>query len=296
MKNVLITGGTGFIGRQLCAFLKECGYQVSILGRQSETSDDTSPIFDGVGRYAYDGSLLSIDDCLSQVRPDCIFHLATLYIRKHQPTDVSDLIQANVLFPALLMESMSRNDVNRVVMAGSYWQFEDGHEYSPTNLYASTKQSAEAVACYYAAKKNLDIRILYISDTYGPTDPRDKLIANIYRSLAEGKPVEIRSPLATIDLVHVNDVVKALLKCATLPTGKLQRWRIQSNSTVMIADLITKIKSLLSVRYRDLITVIDSPEPPAALPAPTFAPLLPNWHQAILIDRGLASVFGGLDD
>lgn len=294
MKNVLITGGTGFIGRQFCVFLKECGYQVNILGRLSGTSFETSPIFDGVGRYAYDGSLASIDACLSQVRPDCIFHLATLYIRKHQPTDVSDLIQANILFPALLMESMSRNDVNRAVIAGTYWQFEDGHNYSPVNLYASTKQSSEAIAQYYVEKKNLDIRILYIGDTYGPADSRDKLVANIYRSLAEGKQVHIKAPLALIDLLHVSDVARALLQCSTQGTEKLPRWRIQSQSAITVAELVNKIKSLLPSQYQNLIKVAPSQESPRPFFAPSFAPLLPEWRQEVTLDLGLESVFGEL--
>jgi uncharacterized protein (TIGR01777 family) len=68
-KNVLITGGTGFIGRYLTEKLLEKGYTVSILSRESKASTDK------VSYYIWDVSTKSIEEA-SVRNADYIIHLA----------------------------------------------------------------------------------------------------------------------------------------------------------------------------------------------------------------------------
>lgn len=68
-KNVLITGGTGFIGRYLTEKLLEKGYTVSILTRNSK------PDKDGISYYIWDVDAYSIDES-AVLNADYIIHLA----------------------------------------------------------------------------------------------------------------------------------------------------------------------------------------------------------------------------
>jgi uncharacterized protein (TIGR01777 family) len=68
-KNVLITGGTGFVGKQLTKMLLERDYSVSILTRNSK------PNTDGVSYYTWDVSLQKIEET-AILEADYIIHLA----------------------------------------------------------------------------------------------------------------------------------------------------------------------------------------------------------------------------
>src|SRR6187431_2992638 len=69
IKNVLITGGTGFIGKQLTVELLKKGYTVSILTRSSK------PNTNRVTYYVWDVANQSIDEA-AVLNADCIIHLA----------------------------------------------------------------------------------------------------------------------------------------------------------------------------------------------------------------------------
>ncbi len=68
-KNVLLTGGTGFIGRYLTTMLLEKGYSVSILTRASKKNTDT------ISYYIWDVSQNSIEEA-AVLNADYIIHLA----------------------------------------------------------------------------------------------------------------------------------------------------------------------------------------------------------------------------
>ncbi|PWA09571.1 TIGR01777 family oxidoreductase [Flavobacterium laiguense] len=68
-KNVLITGGTGFIGKQLTEMLLGRGYSVSILSRNSK------PNTDAISYYIWDVSSQKIDEA-AVLHADYIIHLA----------------------------------------------------------------------------------------------------------------------------------------------------------------------------------------------------------------------------
>ena len=68
-KNVLITGGTGFIGKQLTNLLIDNGYSVSILSRNSKRNTDI------ISYYKWDVANHTIDEN-SVMKADYIIHLA----------------------------------------------------------------------------------------------------------------------------------------------------------------------------------------------------------------------------
>jgi uncharacterized protein (TIGR01777 family) len=68
-KNVLITGGTGFIGKQLTNLLIESGYSVSILSRNSKQNTTT------ISYFKWDVTYRTIDE-ESVMKADYIIHLA----------------------------------------------------------------------------------------------------------------------------------------------------------------------------------------------------------------------------
>ncbi len=94
------------------------------------------------------------------------------------------MIEGNILFGTLLLEAMVATGVSRLVNTGTAWQhFEDVETYRPVCLHAATKQAFEDILAYYVDARGLEATSLMLYDTYGPGDPRPKLISLLKKQL-----------------------------------------------------------------------------------------------------------------
>jgi nucleoside-diphosphate-sugar epimerase len=204
----LVTGGTGFVGSNLCRSLVKNGWRVHIIAHDTGATllDD---IRDQLDIHVHDGSTASMSSIMAAVMPDMVFHLASLFLSEHTVQDIDRLIISNVLFGTQLLEAMAEHGVNKIVNTGTSWQHYGNEAYSPVNLYAATKQAFEDVMCYYVEAKGIKAITLKLFDTYGPNDPRPKLFHLLEKLAHEGSSLPMSPGEQIIDLVHVTDVVAA---------------------------------------------------------------------------------------
>jgi nucleoside-diphosphate-sugar epimerase len=212
MPRALLTGITGFIGGRLAQRLLADGWQVDAIVRpQSDTA--ALPFAADVSFHVVaDGADLT--PVLTAARPDTVFHLASLYLAEHRPDQVGDLVQSNILFPALLAEAMTATGVRRLVNTGTAWQHYGSDGYRPVNLYAATKQAAEDLLLYYADARALSAVTLRLFDTYGRGDKRRKLIQILVEAARSGAPIAMSPGEQVVDMTHVDDVVDAFILAA----------------------------------------------------------------------------------
>ncbi len=208
----LVTGATGFIGHALASRLIGEGWQVAALVRES--SDATAIEALGARVFRIDDTVDTLAGILNSVRPDIVFHLASLYLAGHRPDQVSSLVDANVQFPTRLLEAMAVTGVGKLVNTGTSWQHGGRSCNDPVNLYAATKQAFEDILRYYASAHALTAVTLKLFDTYGPGDTRRKLVRIIVDAVHEGETLDMSPGEQIVDLTHVDDVVDAFLIAA----------------------------------------------------------------------------------
>ena len=204
----VMTGSTGFIGRHLATALIQHGHEVHAIVR-SETN--LAQIVPGVNPCFHDGGVDSLSSILCKVSPDIVVHLAARFQDRHVPGDIERLIKDNITFGTILAESMAQAGTCHLVNTSTSWQHYQGKDYSPTCLYAATKQAFEALLRYYVDTQGLNVLTLKLFDTYGPQDPRGKLVSQFLRMLRDGSSLDMSSGEQLLDLVHIDDVVSAYL-------------------------------------------------------------------------------------
>jgi nucleoside-diphosphate-sugar epimerase len=207
----LVTGATGFIGRHLSQRLVAEGWEVHCIVRQSSEAPPA-----GAFSHVYDGTtdcVLGIVEC---TEPDIVFHLASLFVAEHRPSDVEPLVCSNVLLGAQLLESMSVAGCQRLVNTGTCWQHFGDADYDPVNLYAATKQALEDIVQYYVSARDLTAVTLKIYDTYGPEDTRGKLVQQVVKAALRGDRISLSPGGQKLELVHIDDVVRAFTVAAEL--------------------------------------------------------------------------------
>ena len=211
----LVTGATGYVGSKLCARLLAEGWQVEAIIRTSGRPLP-EPLADKVHLHSYDGSTQSLIDAVATSAPDLVFHLASLFIAEHRSEQVADLINSNVLFGTQIIEACAHAGVKRFINTGTSWQHYRSDAYDPVCLYAATKQAFEDILDFYVDAFGISAITLKLFDTYGPDDPRPKLVNLLRRHAASQEPLLMSPGEQKIDLVHIDDVCYAFLQAARL--------------------------------------------------------------------------------
>ena len=167
---------------------------------------------------AYDGTTRSAFEAVESARPATVFHLASHFRAEHAPEDVVPMIASNVLFGTQLLEALARvgQPSTGFVNVGTSWQHFGDAEYDPVCLYAATKQAFADVLLYFVHAEGLRATTLSPFDTYGPDDPRPKLIALLERATRSDDPLPMSPGEQLLELVYIDDVIEALLAAEDL--------------------------------------------------------------------------------
>lgn len=202
--NILITGATGFVGRNFSKYAVE-NFGGKIYAIIRENSDASLLDKLGITTILYDGRVDSLNDFFSKTKIDVIVHLATLYIFDHKPSEVAELIDSNIKFGCNLLEAASNNNCHNFINAGSYIQNYFSEEFYPSCLYAVTKQSFQNVIDYYSLNRGVKAITLKLYDVYGPNDERKKIL-NLFR---EGKKMKMSPGEQEMRLTYIDDILNA---------------------------------------------------------------------------------------
>ena len=288
-QRVLITGSTGFIGSHLARRLVSDGWNVHIIIRKNSNLKQIKDILSSITVHKYNGS---IDDIFKTARPVIVYHLASLFIVEHQPKDIDQLIRSNILLGTQLVEAMVKNGVYKMVNTGTSWQHYNNKDYNPVNLYAATKQSFESILGFYTESSPLKIITLKLFDTYGPGDSRPKLF-NLLKKLAKGTSLLMSGGKQLIDIVYIDDVVKAYMIAAqrllSNKVKKIENYAVSSTHPISLRNIVTVYEKVTrtalpikwgarSYRPREVMTPWNRGEK------------LPGWNPQIPLEEGIRRI------
>jgi len=240
-RRALVTGASGYIGSHLARRLVADGWEVHVLLRHGAQDALLAPVRERIAIHRIGSDTAGIVEAVRLAAPDAVFHLAAAFVAEHGPGDVAPLVEANLLFGTQLLEAMHANGVRLLVNTGTAWQHYGNRDYDPVNLYAATKQAFEAILAYYVNAHGFAAATLVLFDTYGPDDPRPKLMRALWQAAARGAPLDMTSGEQMLDMVFVDDVVEAFLAAEhSLRAGApgLVRYGVSSGTPLRLKDLV----------------------------------------------------------
>src|SRR4051812_8159256 len=103
--SALITGSTGYIGGRLAARLKREGWNVHALVRPTSRTERLAQLLGAENIHVHDGSTENLVKIVQRIQPRILFHLASLFVAQHQPSEIVPLIRSNIEFTAQLAEA-----------------------------------------------------------------------------------------------------------------------------------------------------------------------------------------------
>lgn len=211
MQKVLLTGATGYIGSNIAKALLNKGYEVHIIMRPHSKTDLLSDIEDKIKIYVFSGSTQELIDIFKEINPYLVIHLAALYIAEHTVEDIESMLNSNIYFGTQVLEAAANSGVKYFINTGTHWQNYNGEEYNPVNLYAAMKQAFESIIKYYIEISDMRSVTIKLIDTYGPFDPRPKIMTLLKRASESGDKLEMSPGEQELGLVYIDDVIRGFL-------------------------------------------------------------------------------------
>ncbi len=219
---VAVTGGSGFIGRQLVRSLISRGDRVRVLTRKK-----TFPI---TGVEIVVGDLLGPGTNLSAFvnNVDVLYHCAgELY-------DISIMQALHVNGTQSLIHAAEGNVRHWVQLSsvGAYGHCRSGRisensSESPLNEYELTKTKADSIVrC-----SNLSYSILRPSIVFGDSMTNQSLFQMV-KMIRKGVFFYIGAPGAIVNYVHIDDVVASLIECGTKPGACGNTYNLSQSITI----------------------------------------------------------------
>lgn len=282
--NLLVTGGTGYIGSKLICKLLAHGHKIwSIFNNSTPSVSDENLIW-----IKYDGqyeSLLKINGKI-----DVIIHLATCFSPKHSLDKIDRMIVSNILFGTHLLEFAREFKIENFINTSTYAQSIDESSYNPQNFYTSTKQAFEDILKFYTESGYVKNITLSLYDTYGPDDNRPKFINLVINALIKGEVFNMSPGNQEIRYVYVDDVVEAYLFAISMLKSrkiiKSETYSVYGEECFTLLQLVSFINKILNRNlvinpgfypYRDREIMLSRPK----------FPKIPGWTQKINLEEGI---------
>jgi nucleoside-diphosphate-sugar epimerase len=247
-KKVLVTGATGFIGRQVVPILLARGYGVVAVYSGKSKPIEFASHCEYVAADLLD--VITVERLIQLTKPSHLIHLAWEARPGIYWTSTDNLLWADA--GIALFKAFYKNGGTRGVSSGSCAQYEWGNENplkegispdNPRTLYGQAKLSFESETMRFADKNNFSYASGRIFMTYGPGEYPQKLLASIISSLHQNKMINTTDGMAVRDFMYVKDVAGALV--ALLECDRQGIINIASGERVQLKDLIFKIANEL---------------------------------------------------
>lgn len=258
---VLVTGGTGFLGRPLVERLATDGCRVVVLDRGPGEGAPAGAETLVEGDLADPATLAAALDGI-----DVLYHLACSTVPSTSAEHPAADVEENVLGSVRLFEAAAERGVRKIVYPSSggtvygvarRLPIAEEHPAEPISVHGATKLATERLLSALALQRGYASTILRIANPYGPDQWRRRsqgILGALLRAVATGEPVTVWGDGSVVrDFLALEDAVAALAAARRLGDGEVLN--VGSGRGHSIRDLLDVVERVteapVPVRWRE---------------------------------------------
>ncbi|MCM1338109.1 MAG: NAD(P)-dependent oxidoreductase [Muribaculaceae bacterium] len=250
-KKVLVTGGTGFIGRNVVNELLSRGYEVHSL-----VYPPFAPEQDGLVQYEMnlmDTNALEI--FFKEHKFENLIHLAWYVGPK---CHISDFNMDWTISTLNLLKYFKENGGKKFLGAGTISEYEYKYGYlredetptDPQTLYGNSKNAIYNIAKVYCRQNGIDFKWPRIFNLYGPAEKPQRLMPSVINSCLKGEDVKVSDCLKFQDYLHVEDTARGIVD--VFESDVQGAVNICSGKPVQLRTIVEKIAQLTDFKGKIL--------------------------------------------
>ncbi|MDX6443698.1 MAG: UDP-glucuronate 4-epimerase [Blastocatellia bacterium] len=265
MKNILITGGAGFIGSHLVdRLLAEGGWRITVV-------DDFNDFYDPAIKRENVRARLSnpdyhlveadirnqaaLEQAFAGTAFDCIVHLAARAGVRPSLKEPRLYVETNINGTLNLLELARAHGVKQFVFGSSSSVYgmnakipfsETDPIFNPISPYAATKAAGELICHSYAHLYDIRIVCLRFFTVYGARQRPDLAIHKFAKLISAGKPIPVFGDGATRrDYTYIDDIIAGVRAAMDYDQSNYEVFNLGESRTVELRELISLLEQAL---------------------------------------------------
>lgn len=306
-KKVLVTGGLGFIGSNLCIELVKLGAQVTIvdnmLPRQGGNLFNINDIKESVQvQFSDVRNQLSMNYLVRDV--DYVFHLAGQVNHVDSMRNPLQDLDINCRGTLVLLEALRlHNKSARVIFAGTRGEYgssvrlpvDEDHPTNPKGIYAVTNLTAEKMVVVYDDIHGIQGTCLRITNTFGP---RHQMMHDEYgvfnwfvrKALDDAEIPVFGDGRILRDFLYVDDLVRCLLMVASTDGAYGEVFNVGTGIPISfqgLAETIVRVVGAGRVSFTEFTTERKEVEPGDYYTNISKIKTVVGWEPKISLEEGI---------
>ena len=218
--NILVTGAKGFVGKNLCAQLR------NIAQGKAKFYGDVK--IENIFEYDIDSSLEELDDYCR--RADFVFNLAGV----NRPQNPEEFMQGNYGFASTLLATLEKHGNRCPVMLSSSLQATLIGRYAEGD-YGKSKKAGEELFFEYGARTGSRILVYRFPNLFGKwcRPNYNSAVATFCNNIANDLPIQVNDRSTELELVYVDDLVDEMIAALK---GEEHHCEFDGLTTVLTAE------------------------------------------------------------
>jgi len=300
-KNILATGGAGFIGSCLVNKLVEQGHNVVVIDNLSSGRKEN--LNSKAKFYEMDVRNSKISQVFQDENPEIVFHLAAQPIVETAYENPLETMEINIMGTANILEVCRlKGDVKSIVVTSSDKAYGKSEKLPYTedvplkgdHPYEVSKSCADLIATAYFKTYGLPIAITRFSNVFGPGDLNfNRIIPGIFKSIITNTEFLVRSDGKMIrEYTYVADIADGCVKLAeNIETTKGEAFNFGSKNIFSVIQVIEKIEEILEIKVNYQILNTTKNEIPEQYLDWTKINKVLEWQPEVSFEQGIKRSF-----
>ena len=196
--NILITGACGFVGKNLCASLR------NIRDGKDKTHPDIT--IDTIYEYDIDSQAAVLEEACEKA--DFVFNLAGV----NRPKDSAEFMQGNFGFASQLLDTLKQHGNTCPVMLSSSQQASLTGRFGNSE-YGRSKKAGEEIFLNYQQETGAKVLIYRFPNLFGKwcRPNYNSAVATFCNNIANDLPIQVNDPTVELELLYIDDLVSEML-------------------------------------------------------------------------------------
>ncbi len=311
-KNILISGGAGFIGSHLFENLIIKDNYIIIIdnfndyysGKEENIEEITKNYekfkdFDLIRGDLLNKSVFEEINC----DIDIIFHLAAQPGVRYSIEHAGKITNNNIISTLNILEYADKNNVKKVIYSSSssvygnpiYTPVDEEHPKNPISPYAISKLCCEMYVDYFFRENNLPTSSLRFYTVYGPRGRPDMAIRKFLNLIFQDKEITIYGEGEQLrDFTYISDIVNGLILAAESNNSSGEAFNLGYSNPISVNQLVEKMSKIANKPKNIIYADKQKGDVDITHSDINKAKTILNYHPQISIDEGLQKTYDWL--